>query len=202
MNRQHSLFLCVVDPIVQLAKEFSKDPTTLLKLHMHQTTTSNKLFGVSKTMQDQLVVKLKNVPFSLNLDEATSTNLLRVFSVLVSSYDKEKHSLVVEQLASLSISVVDGENLFRELQSVFLQFNLLWENLMVMMLRDSASVMRGEKNGLEKRVRDLAPHLIDIDGDSCHHMHNIVKNFTNHFDKFLEGLFRRTLEHLQTLWRC
>ena len=83
MNRQHSLFLCVVDPIVQLAKKFSKDPTTLSKLHMHQTTTSNKLFGVAKTMQDQLVMKLKNVPFSLNLDEATSTNLLRVFSVLV-----------------------------------------------------------------------------------------------------------------------
>ena len=113
-------------------------------------------------MQDQLVVKLKNAPFSLNLDEATLTNLLRVFSVVVSSYDKEKHSLVVEQLASLSISVVDAENLFRELQSVFLQFNLPWENLFAMFM-DSASVMRGEKNGLEKRVRDLAPHLIDCD---------------------------------------
>ena len=125
-------------------------------------------------MQDQLVVKLKNAPFSLSLDEATLTNLLRVFSVVASSYDKEKHSLVVEQLASLSISVVDAENLFRELQSVFLQFNLPWENLMVMMLRDSASVMGGEKNGLEKRVRDLAPHLIDIDGDSCHHICTIL----------------------------
>ena len=96
------------------------------------------------------------------------------FQCLLSSYDKEKHSLVMEQLASLSISVVDAENLFRELQSVFLQFNLPWENLMAMMLRDSASVMRGEKNGLEKRVRDLAPHLIDIDGDSCHHICTIL----------------------------
>ena len=115
--------------IAQLAKEFSKDPTTLLKLHMHRTTASYKLFSVAKTMQDQLVVKLKNVPFSLNLDEATSTNLLRVFSVLVSYYDKEKHSLVMENLASLSIPVVDAENLFRELQSLFLQFSLPWENL-------------------------------------------------------------------------
>ena len=90
----------------------------LSKLHMHQTTASYKLFGVAKTMQDQLV-KLKNVPFSLNLDEATSTNLLRVFSVLVLYYDKEKHSLVSEQLASLSGPVVDAENLFRELQSIF-----------------------------------------------------------------------------------
>ena len=126
------------------------------------------------------------------------------FSVLVSHYDKEKHSLVVEQLASLSVPVVDAENLFRKLQSVFLQFNLPWENLLAMFM-DSASVMRGEKNGLDKRVRDLAPHLIDIDGDSCHHMHNIVKNFTNHFDKFLEGLLRNIytdLKHLLTLWRC
>ena len=109
MNRQHSLFLCVVDSIVQLAKEFSKDPTRLLKLHIHWTTASYKLFVAAK---DQFVVKLKNVLSSLNLDQATLTNLLCVFSVLVSYYDKQKHSLVVRQLASLSILVVDAENLF------------------------------------------------------------------------------------------
>ena len=100
-------------------------------------------------------------------------------------------------MASLSVLVADAENLFRELQSVFLQFNLPWENLLAMLM-DSASVMRGEKNGQEKRVRDLAPHLIDIDGDSCHHMHNIVKDFTNHFDKFLEGLFRNIYTDFKT----
>ena len=130
-------------------------------------------------------MKLKNVLSSLNLDQATLTNLLCVFSVLVSYYDKQKHSLVVRQLASLSILVVDAENLF----SVFLQFNLPWENLLLMLM-DSASLVWGEKNGLETRVRDLAPNLIDIDGDSCHHMHNFMKIFTNYFDKFLEGLFR------------
>ena len=66
------------------------------------------------------------------------------------------------------------------------------------MLMDFASVMQGEKNGLEKRVRDLAPHLIDIDGDSCHHMHNIVKNFTNHYDKFFESLFRNIYTDFRT----
>ena len=76
-------------------------------------------------------------------------------------------------MASLSVPVADAENLFRELQSVFLQFNLPWENLLAMLM-DSASVMRGEKNGQEKRVRDLAPHLIDIDGDSCHHICTIL----------------------------
>ena len=50
--------------------------------------------------------------------------------------------------------------------------------------------MRGVKSGLEARVREIAPHLIDIDGDACHHIHNIVKNFTKYFNSTLEKLFR------------
>ena len=56
---------------------------------------------------------------------------------------------------------------------------------------DSASVMSGCKFGLEKRIRDsVAPQLLDIDGDSCHRMDNIVKKFVQPFDYFLENLFR------------
>ena len=66
------------------------------------------------------------------------------------------------------------------------------------MLMDSVSVMQGEKIGLEEKVRDPAPHLIDIDDDSCYHMHNIVKKFTNHFNKFLEGLFRNIYTDFKT----
>ena len=54
---------------------------------------------------------------------------------------------------------------------------------------DSCSVMRVEKSRLETRVREVAPHLIDIDGDSCHHIHNFVKKMTSHFGYYLEGLF-------------
>ena len=58
------------------------------------------------------------------------------------------------------------------------------------MLMDSASVMRGHKTGLEVRIREVAPQLLDIDGDACHHMHNIVKQITKPFKYFLERLFR------------
>ena len=56
---------------------------------------------------------------------------------------------------------------------------------------DLCSVMRGSKSGLEKRLRDsTVPHLLDIDGDICHHIHNIVKKFTTTFGNFLEKLFQ------------
>ena len=63
--------------------------------------------------------------------------------------------------------------------------------ILLAVLMDSCAVMRGCKTGLEKRLRDgPVPHLLDIDGDLCHHIHNIVKKFSNNFDNYLEKLFR------------
>ena len=46
-------------------------------------------------------------------------------------------------------------------------------------LMDSCSVMRGSKNGFEIKLREsVAPALINMDGDSCHHIHNACKIFT------------------------
>ena len=45
--------------------------------------------------------------------------------------------------------------------------------------------MRGSKNGLEK----LQSNHLDIDGDSCHHIHNAAKKCTKHFDAHLKLLF-------------
>ena len=47
---------------------------------------------------------------------------------------------------------------------------------------DSCGVMRGVKNGFETKLRDqVAPNLLDVDGDACHHIHNAAKKFTKYF---------------------
>ena len=125
----------------------------------------------------------------MNLDEAASSNLLRVFPVLVSFYSNTTSSVNVEHLASISVSTVHSEHMFDELKKLFIRQGIDWKNLMAI-LSGSASVMRGVKSGLEARVREIAPHLIYIDDDACHHMLNIVKNFTKHFNSTLEKLFR------------
>ena len=54
---------------------------------------------------------------------------------------------------------------------------------------DSCNVMRGSKSGLEKRIREeRAPHLLDIDGDTCHHAHNAAKAFCKPFRGGVESL--------------
>ena len=63
------------------------------------------------------------------------------------------------------------------------------KNLLVVLM-DSCAMMRGCKTGLEKRLRDgPVPPLLDIDGDLCHRIHNIIK-FLNNFENYLEKLFR------------
>ena len=55
---------------------------------------------------------------------------------------------------------------------------------------DSCGVMRGIKNGFETKLRDqVAPNLLDVDGDACYHVHNAAKKFTKVFDRYLETLY-------------
>lgn len=55
---------------------------------------------------------------------------------------------------------------------------------------DSCSVMRGSKSGVEQQLRnEKAPHILDVDGDSSHHMHNSSKKPCEPFDRYLERLF-------------
>ncbi|XP_059386115.1 uncharacterized protein LOC132120909 [Carassius carassius] len=54
---------------------------------------------------------------------------------------------------------------------------------------ESCAVMRGSKNGLGKKIRDhRAPQLLDIDGDSCHHLHNSSKKLCCPFERWVESL--------------
>ena len=46
--------------------------------------------------------------------------------------------------------------------------------------------MRGKKSGLEKRLRDKAPQLLNVDGDYYHHGHNSIKVFCQPFDNFVK----------------
>ena len=49
-----------------------------------------------------------------------------------------------------------------------------WSNLMSVLM-DSCNVMRGSKSGVEVRLRAKAPHMLNIDGVTCHHAHNAAK---------------------------
>ncbi|XP_071485981.1 uncharacterized protein [Diadema antillarum] len=81
---------------------------------------------------------------------------------------------------------------------MFEEFNLPWTNLLLILM-DSCAVTRGSKSGLETRIRaNKAPHLLDVDGDSCHHAHNAAKTLCEPFGYHLEGLIKDF--HTDFMW--
>ena len=186
---EHSLPLSVSPVLLNLAKELARDPRALEETSMDRTSASYKLnHGLKKTFLDGILQEIRNQPFSLNIDEATSKTNVRVLAVLVSYWSLAHERIVVEHLSAIELNTVTAQSLFKSLDGLFNQHEIPWRNL-ISILMDSCAVMRGSKNGLETIIREQrAPHMLDIDGDSCHHIHNASKKLSAHFEGWVEGL--------------
>ena len=164
----------------------AKDHKVLKELSLERQTCTYKLKeGMSTLIHKRLVSDLKNFPFSINLDECTSTNKERVLSVLVSYFSEALGECVVMHYYSLSMTTVNAETVYKAVMNAFDEDDIPLTNL-ISTLSDSANYMRGKISGFETRLRETAPHLLDIDGDVCHHVHNSVKKFCNHFEGYIE----------------
>ena len=95
--------------------------------------------------------------------------------------------IVTKHLSSFALNVVDSNSLFKHIDEVISKCDIPWKNLMSVLL-DSCHVMRGRKAGLESKIREKCPHLLDIDGDPCYHAHNAAKAFCKPFDMYIEKL--------------
>lgn len=120
---------------------------------------------------------------------STTNGDKKVLSILVSYFNPDQKTVDVEHLGSLEVLKVSALKLEMLLVKFFEDNSIPWSNL-VSMLMDCCGVMRGSKMGLETRVRqNHCPTLLDVDGDSCHHIHNAAKVFAAPFSNHLERLF-------------
>ena len=139
---------------------------------MDRTAATYKLGeGLSVYQQRELIEKLKKSNSSINIDECTATNShKRIFSILVSFYE----CILVSNLTFL-----------HKIDSLFKRDGIPWENL-ISDLSDNTNFMRDKKSGLETKLSEKAPNMIDIGGDTCHVIHSAVKRFCDPFLGFVE----------------
>lgn len=196
---EENLPFAIAPKLVKLSQQLAKDKKTLETVSLSRTAASYKMqHGLAKTFQHELISDLKKTHFSLNIDEATSNNKMRVLSVLVSYYNNSQQEVVTRHLKSISLVFVNAESLYNSIVHMFEEFDLHWTNLMSILM-DSCAVMRGSKSGLETRIRaNKAPHLLDVDDDSCHHVHNASQKLCAPFAYHLEGLIKDI--HSDFMW--
>ena len=187
---ENNLSFSMVPKLIDFAKNLAKDEKALAKLHMDRTSASYKMrFGIGQTFQEQVISELKSNYFSINVDEATSSNSTHVLTILVSYFSPSHQRVVVSHLHSSEILTVNSASITGLIEDVFDRYSIPWRNL-VSILSDSCNVMRGKKAGVETRIREShAHHLLDIDGDTCHHVHNAAKRLSQAFERKPEAVF-------------
>ena len=94
---ENNLPFTVAPVLIDLSKTMASDKKALSRLTMARTTASYKMkHGMAKTFFEETVTNLQTCKFSLNIDEATSTNRMRVLCILASYFDPElKKSLLI-----------------------------------------------------------------------------------------------------------
>ena len=192
---EHSLPLSLAPVLVELSRALAQDKAALDGVQLSRTSASYKMVhGLGLTVAERIFANMKEFPYSLNVDEATSDTNKKVLAVLVSYYNMTTRAVEVQHLTSLELFKVNSATIYSALVSFFKRHDLPLKNL-VSTLLDSCAVMRGSKQGLETKLREKDnPKLLDVDGDSCHHIHNASKVFCKPFESWLEGLFKDLFE--------
>ncbi|GFO36923.1 hypothetical protein PoB_006342800 [Plakobranchus ocellatus] len=189
MMAENNISFSVAPKLVELIRECCNDPKALAGVALDRCVAAYKLkYGVSDFFTTGIIECMKTCPFSLNIDEATSSSNKKVLAVLVSFYSPVKQQVVIEHLASVELVKTDASTIFNAIKDLMDSNSIPWKNLQSCLL-DSCNVMRGAKTGVEARLREQAPHLLDINGDWCHHIHNAVKQFCQPFEGWVERLF-------------
>ena len=94
---ENSLPLSFIPKLIQFSQFLSRDPKDLPQAQMNWTAASYKLkHGLSVCICKKVVECIKKYPYSINIDECTSNNSQKVFSIYLSYFDREIEESVVQ----------------------------------------------------------------------------------------------------------
>ena len=116
--------------LIEFSQFLSRDPKALSQLRMNRTAASYKLkHGLSVHIRKKVVDCMKKYPFSINIDECTSNNSQKVFSILVSYFDIEIGESVVQHYESISLIEVNAKSLLERICNCFTRDDIPFQNL-------------------------------------------------------------------------
>ena len=80
---------------------------------------------------------------------------------------------------------MNSSTLLPKIDYLFKRDDIPWANL-ISDFSDNTNYMRGKKSGLETKLREKAPNMLNIGGDTCHVIHSALKRFCDQFLGFVE----------------
>ena len=88
---QHNLPLSITPSLLDLCKDMAEDKKALIKTHMSRTAaTYTTTHGLAAALRNELRQKLKQIFYSLNIDEATNNAMDKTLNILVRYFDEDQ----------------------------------------------------------------------------------------------------------------
>nr|XP_055067936.1 zinc finger BED domain-containing protein 5-like [Misgurnus anguillicaudatus] len=134
------------------------DETSAAKLKaipLSNDTVARRIRDISDDLEDQLIEKLRDTRFALQVDEATVSNK----DCLFISYVRFIHSESVKEdllFCKYVQTRATADELFKILDSYLIEHDLKWENCLGF-CSDGAQTMAGRRKGLQALIKRVAP---------------------------------------------
>ncbi|KAJ8017756.1 Zinc finger MYM-type protein 6 [Holothuria leucospilota] len=135
-----------------------------------RTKTWHVVQSLAENDAKDLATRMKHHPYSLATDGSTDMESIKLYPVLVKSFDPVLGQMVCELLSmKQSTERSTGENIFNLLNNELTSWSIPWSNC-VSFGTDNASVMLGKHKGVATLIKQKNPNTY-IAGCPCHLMH-------------------------------
>lgn len=190
---EHNIPLTFADCYDELVKSSFEDSKIANEYHCKRTKSTYILTdGLLPCIHEETVNDLKSNKFSLLIDESNKKYGITYLNLLVKYFDEKVGKVVTRFFKSVTVGHATAVDLAKKIMDVLAEDTIPTDNLL-MVMSDSPNVMRGEKGGVIKILKDKMPHLIDIGGCTLHHISNAAKYASKEFgediEEFIEDVF-------------
>lgn len=131
---------------------------------------------------------LKNSKFSLIIDETTDISTQKSLALVVRYYDELLKKVRDSFFGLIKLESCNAESIFLAIQSHLAEYDIPVQNL-IGFAADNASVMQGNKTGIQKRFREILPNIYTL-GCVCHSLHLCASAAANKLPSSVEDFVR------------
>ncbi|CAL4189446.1 unnamed protein product [Meganyctiphanes norvegica] len=174
---EHNIAFSTSDHATKIFHKMFPDSSIAAGFKCSRTKTNYTIVdGIATESQEKLLESIKNVPFSILIDESNKQYGKKILVILIKFYDEGHGDITTRFLDICVCNNGTADVIASVIVDFFNKNNLSFDNL-IQIMSDNPNVMRGVLSGLVTQIKSkYAGHMVDIGGCSLHHVSNAIKN--------------------------
>ena len=172
----HNLPFLAADHLSDLLPAMFPDSKIARDFACKRTKTKSMICGaIDPYLKDPIVSSVRIYPFNLLCDESNERgDSVKLLTVLVRFFDQATGTIATRHLDTIGITDCSAQGIFDGLMKTLNHYQIPSANLLSF-TSDTCNVMKGARNGVIAKLRELQPCVIDI-SCMCHSLNLCVKS--------------------------